>query len=273
MRLLVVGGDRVDAGKTTFATGLLAHLRGDGHAPVGFKPRAGNDYWFDHDDVRATVGEGRLYGKDARRLAATSAGDTDPETLNPVHRLWTPTPGETGMLGDPERTFLVDRVTGDSGPEFVVNGTVDLPDLVVESLPLGDSPRVYDVPEFNELMADRYVPAFDRLRRRVGATETAVIESYGDIALPLSEVGVDAVAAVRAGRARVFDGSRFLKAREVTSGSPHDGRLEERVGNVVSRLDPLAAVELPALASEERRDPSRVAARYASAYEALVEAA
>lgn len=45
MTLLVAGSERVDAGKTTFALGLIASLDG-----VGFKPRAGNDYWFHHDD-------------------------------------------------------------------------------------------------------------------------------------------------------------------------------------------------------------------------------
>jgi len=50
MRLLVAGADRVDAGKTTFATGLVAET-----GAVGFKPRAGNDYWFHHEDVRAAL--------------------------------------------------------------------------------------------------------------------------------------------------------------------------------------------------------------------------
>jgi len=273
VRLLVAGGDRVDAGKTTFAAGLLAHLRTAGRAPVGFKPRAGNDYWFDHDDVRAAVADGRLYGEDARRLAAAGAGGAEPETINPVHRLWRPTPGETGLLGEPERSFLVDRVTGDSGPEYVANGTVDLPEPVREGLPLDDARQVADVPEFNEVMEATYVPAFDRLRRRVEATETAVVESYGDIALPLSDVRIDAAAVVRPGRVRVYDGTRFLKAREVTSGSPDEGRLEERVGNVVSHIDPLATVALPALPSDDRADPERVAERYEPAYRALLDAA
>ncbi len=65
MTILVAGSDRVDAGKTTFTVGLLAH-----HDAVGFKPRAGNDFWFDHDDAKRALSEGRLYGKDAKRLAA-----------------------------------------------------------------------------------------------------------------------------------------------------------------------------------------------------------
>ena len=90
MRLLVAGDARVDAGKTTFSTGLCEYL----DAP-GYKPRAGNDHWFDHDDYLAAVTEGRLYGKDARRLASASPGDPEPEALNPLHRLWRPAPGST----------------------------------------------------------------------------------------------------------------------------------------------------------------------------------
>src|SRR6056297_92746 len=67
MKLLVAGDARVDAGKTTFAAGLLASLSD----VVGFKPRAGNDYWFDHDDVATALAEGRLYGKDIATLTAT----------------------------------------------------------------------------------------------------------------------------------------------------------------------------------------------------------
>src|SRR6056297_2933265 len=124
MRLLVAGGDRVDAGKTTFTTGLLALL-----GAVGFKPRAGNDYWFDHDDYRRAVEEGRLYGKDAKRLAAASSDacgtDFAPEELNPVHRLWRPSPGpNTGLVGQSHREFVLDRV----GESFVVNAHADVPE-------------------------------------------------------------------------------------------------------------------------------------------------
>ncbi|WP_117595225.1 ATPase [Haloprofundus halophilus] len=275
MRLLVAGGDRVDAGKTTFSVGLLASLRRDGYAPVGFKPRAGNDYWFDHDDFRNSVDAGRLYGKDARKLAATSAGDVEPETVNPVHRLWRPTPGKTGLLGESGRTFLVDRVTGGDGPEFVVNADAEadglLPDEAVRSLPLADATRVGTVPEFNEVMRDRHVPAAERLARRVTATETSVVESYGDIAVPLSGVSFDAVAVVEPGRARIYDADRYLKAREAASGGPREGRLEEYVDSVVELIQPLSTVGLPALGGEARGNPERIADAYADAYDALVD--
>ena len=272
MRLLVVGEDRVDAGKTTFSTGLCARLG----AP-GFKPRAGNDYWFDHGDVRAVLAEGRLHGKDARRLAAAGAGDADPEALNPVHRLWRPTPDRTGLLGERGRTFLCDRVTTPDGPRFVVNGEAEgdglLPDRVREALPLSDAPRVASIPAFNDRMAESYLPAFSRVAERVGETDPAVVESYADIARPLDGVAFDAVAAVAPGRVRVYDGGRYRTACEAARGGTEEGRLEERVERVVGMLDPVETVELPALTGDERRDPERVADAYAGAYDAFLGAA
>ncbi|MFW6376465.1 MAG: hypothetical protein ACOC0F_00670 [archaeon] len=42
-----------------------------------------------------------------------------------------------------------------------------------------------------------------------------MIESDGDVALPLEGVGIDAVAVVEPGRARMFDGDRYLAACEL----------------------------------------------------------
>ena len=317
--LLVAGGSRVDAGKTTFSTGLVAFLSGsvdDGAAEsansagpsnpansagstgpatgdvVGVKTRAGNDYWFDHDDVRVATDAGRLYGKDARRLAAASTRPLDPgadaiapESINPVHRLWRPTPGRTGMLGDADRTFLCDRVTTADGSRYVVNGAAEaaglLPVALSDRLPLADATRVSDVREFNEVMASAYLPAFERLAGRVArASVPVVIESYADVASPLStrddsgiDVGIDAVAVVDPGRARIYAGDRYAKARRVAAGSAREGRLEEHTDAVTDMIESVATVGLPALSGEERARPATVAGRYGPAYEALLDAA
>ena len=270
MKLLVAGDARVDAGKTTFAAGLLAALDG----AVGFKPRAGNDYWYDHDDATAALSDGRLYGKDVATLAA--AGDTDlqEEQLNPVHRLWRPTPDRTGMLGEAGRTFLVDRVMTPEGPSFVVNGVAEreglLPDPVAASLPLDDAPRVEHVDRFNTIMSERYLPAFDRVTDRIAATTPAVVESYADIALPVEGINFDAVAVVAPTRVQLYAGSRYLKADEVASGSSREGQLEERVNRVIEMIEPVSTHTLQPLSSDERADPTRVADAYADIYEALL---
>ena len=273
MKLLVAGDARVDAGKTTFAAGLLAALDG----AVGFKPRAGNDYWYDHDDAVAALSDGRLYGKDVATLAA--AGDTDlqEEQLNPVHRLWRPTPDRTGMLGEAGRTFLVDRVTTPDGPSFVVNGVAErkglLPDPVAKSLPLDDALRVEGVERFNDVMTERYLPAFERVTEWIAETTPGVVESYADIALPVTGIGFDAVAVVAPTRVRLYDGSRYLKADEVASGSRREGQLEERVDRVTEMIEPVSTHTLQPLSSDERDDPTRVADAYADVYESLLDVA
>jgi len=266
MTLLVAGAARVDAGKTTFSTGLVAHT-----GAVGFKPRAGNDRWFHHDDYRRAIGEGRLYGKDARRLAAASPGDLEPEEINPVHRLWRPSPGETGILGQDDRTFLLDR----AGDRYVVNGTVDLPRSTREHLPLSDAVVVESIEELNRAVERLHAPAMEALSATIDTTDRAVVESYGDIARPLREIEPAAVAVVEPGRVRLVDGDRYVRACAITSGGPGpgEGQLEERVESVVDLVDPAATVSLPALQSEVRTDPPAVADAYASAYEELLSVA
>ncbi len=264
MRVLVVGAERVDAGKTTFSTGLLERLGG-----VGFKPRAGNDYWFDHDDYRESVGKGRLYGKDAKRLAAASAPEVEPETINPVHRLWRPAPdGDAGMVGRSGRRFVLDRV----GDSFVVNANADVPASAREALPLDDAVRVETLEELNEQMWSRHRPALNALDDDIAERDPVVVESYGDTARPLEAFEADVVAAVEPARARVYDGERYDRACEAVGGSVR-GQLEEKVGNALDYLDPLATVELPALGSGARNDPKAVAGAYQDAYDAVAAAA
>jgi predicted P-loop ATPase/GTPase len=269
MKLLVVGASEVDAGKTTFTAGLIERT-----GVRGYKPRAGNGYWYDHDDVRRSVRSGRLYGKDAKRLAAVTPADLEPESINPVHRLWLPRPGAgKGLLGRDGRAFVVDRVTppGEDAARHVVNGTVDVPPAVADGLPLDAATVVQSLPELNDLMARLHGPALDGLGEQLAARDEAVVESYADIARPLTGFVPDAVAVVEPRRCRVYDGQRYAKACDVASGSAHEGRLEERVDHVTDLLDPAATATLPALSGEQRADPGTVADAYADAYAALVE--
>ncbi|QLG48198.1 ATPase [Natrinema halophilum] len=273
MILLVVGADRVDAGKTTFSTGLLYRT-----GAVGYKPRAGNDFWFDHDDCLRAITDGRLYGKDAARLSSADGRGRPPEELNPVHRLWQPTPGGgNGLLGRTDREFVVDRIgRSDDEPLFVRNATADVPDAVADALPLEDAISVDTVEEFNALAEREYVPTFERLANEIERADVAVVESYSDIALPLASVdpaSIAAVAAVEPGRVRIYSGDRYCRACEIARSSPKDGVLEKRVAHVLDYLDPLDVLHLPALSSDGRADPERIALAYGEAYDALLESA
>ncbi|AQL43864.1 ATPase [Halorientalis sp. IM1011] len=261
MKLLVAGADRVDAGKTTFTVGLLDYLDA-----VGFKPRAGNDHWFHHDDYSHAVEQGRLFGKDAKRLAAASPDDLDPEDINPIHRLWRPSPGEgAGLLGQTDREFVVDRVA----ENYVVNEPVEIPPEVRKYLPLEEAISVSSLPELNEVMGNLHLVALDGIAGRIADRERAVVESYGNVARPLREFEPDAVAVVEPARVRIYEGERYTKACSIASGGPEEGQLEERVPSVVDLIDPVGSASLPALSSEEREDPSAVASAYERGYEEL----
>lgn len=265
MKLLVAGSAEVDAGKTTFTTGLIERT-----GTRGYKPRAGNGYWYDQDDYRRAVEEGRLYGKDAKKIAAANEGQMRPEDINPIHRLWLPTPGRgKGILGRDGRRFLFDRVTLDSDA-YVVNGEVDIPPAAKRAFPLERAHHAESLEALNESMARSHAPALESLADDIARRKGAIVESYADIARPLSSFVPDAVAVVEPRRCRVYDGDRYAKACEVASGSAHEGRLEERVGSVVDLLDPADSVTLPALSSAEREDLAVVADAYADAYDALL---
>ncbi|MFO7925383.1 MAG: ATPase [Halobacteriota archaeon] len=267
MKLLVAGSAEVDAGKTTFTTGLIERT-----GIRGFKPRAGNGYWYDQDDYRRAVEEKRLYGKDARKIAAAN-GDVRPEAINPIHRLWLPTPGRgKGILGRDGRRFLFDRVTRDSEDTYVINGKTEIPPAAERAFPLAPALSVESLSELNELMAERHAPALDALAEEIETRDGAIVESYADIARPLSAFAPDAVAVVEPRRCRIYDGERYAKACDVASGSAHEGRLEERVESVVGLLDPDDSLTLPALSSEERSDRAVIADAYEEAYDALLAA-
>jgi len=269
MELLVAGADRVDAGKTAFSTGLCAYADA-----VGCKPRAGNDYWFDHDDYERAIADGRLYGNDARRLAAASPGEVRPEAINPLHRLWRPSQGSgTGLVGASHREFVLDRVGAGRDPTFVVNADADVPDSARDALDLDDAVRVGSLAEFNDAMADHHASALAGVREAIQKRERVVVESYGDVAVPVEDVAFDAVAVVEPGRARIYDGERYAKARSVVGGTAREGRLEESTVDVLEYCDPRAAVSLPALSSDDRGTPAVVADAYEVAYDALVSTA
>ncbi|UPV73966.1 ATPase [Halorussus limi] len=271
MRILVAGGERVDAGKTTFTTGLLSRLGG-----VGFKPRAGNDYWFDHDDYRRAVDAGRLYGKDAKRLAEASSAacgtEFDPEDLNPIHRLWRPSPGpDAGLVGQAHREFVLDRV----GQSFVANARADVPESARRNLPVAEAPEVESVDQLDDVTRRLHLPMLEGFAERVRELQretggSAVVESYGDVALPIRGLSFDAVAVVEPGRMAAYDGDRFLKACEVAGGSAREGRLEVHTGDATELADPKATAGLPALAGDDRRDPAAVARAYDEAFGELL---
>lgn len=261
MTYLVAGNHRVDAGKTTFTIGLVNRLD-----TIGFKPRGGNDYWFDHHHYQQAISEGRLFGKDAERLAAVSSGELTPESINPVHRLWRPAPDGDGFIGRSDRRFLLDRV----GDEFILNAEADIPSSAQDALPLADAPRISTIEDLNSHIQARHLPQLTALADRIENTDQAVIESYGNVARPIRDVSIQRVAVVAPEQVHIFDGDRYLTACDVAGTSPIDGELEERVADVIELLDPISSCRLPPLTTDQLSHPDRIEEHYAAVYDELL---
>jgi len=114
--------------------------------------------------------------------------------------------------------FLVDRV----GDQFVVNGTVSLPDQVRERLPLADAHTVSSLDQFNEVMARLHVPALESLAVEIEDAQRAVVESYGDVARLLADLAADAVAVVEPTRAKMYDGDPLREGLRSGDGRPRN---------------------------------------------------
>lgn len=267
MTLLVAGADRVDAGKTTFSAGLIAYADA-----VGFKPRAGNDWWFHHDDCLTALEASSLYGSDARTLVDAAPGEFRPETINPIHRLWQPTPGDgPGLLGQGDREFILDR----AGDAYVCNGRATVPDRVRERLPLANATVVDSVEQLNAAIERHHLPTLADLAETIQTTERAVVESYGDVARPIRGVEFAAVVVVEPGRVRLYEGDRYRKACTVATGgsSPLEGQLEESVSGVTELIDPIETARTVPLDRHTRADPAQIAEAYDQIYRRVLETA
>lgn len=263
MRVLVAGSRQVDAGKTTFTRGLIASTG----APA-YKPRAANNRWYDYDAYRQALDAGVLYGKDARLLAAAHGSTVAPETINPIHRLWQPIPDPTGGIHEqPYRQFMLDRV----GDTYVRNANAELPAELEAALPLAATETVGSLREMNDTVERRYLPTIERWENRVNDDPVAIVESYGDIAMPVQAVEFDIVAAVEPGRVRFFEGRRYGRAATAIPRTPREGTMEPVVEDVIAEIRCLGEADLPPLAADVRQEDESIADAYGEAYDTLLD--
>lgn len=265
MHVLVVGLRDLDAGKTTFAEGLLRTLAGRGVDVAPFKPWSASSLWQHHDAVVRALGE-HLASRDARRLLAAARREADPRLVNPVHRVWRPRSAFESGRGN--TVPLLDRVAGDEGVTWVVHGGEALPDPLPELVE--DAPAVERAPDeeaLARLQADLHVPAVEGAWDRLRGADWTLTESYSDVARPpgLSAVP-DVTLAVEPGRVHRFDGERWDKALDLRSGvRGRAGSTEPATGDLLDLVTPEARAELAPLTDAARTDVDGLAEAYREA--------
>ena len=268
--VLIVGLKEKDAGKTSLAQALLAYLREKGFNAYGFKPRAGNNVWYDYDVVHEALSQGRLYGKDAKLLKAASAfgsvvgggvvnANVVEEFINPVHRLWAEPP-----LIDPISQipyFILDRVTlwFKEGVRNLVIENEALPieyrcnDAIFEILRAKASGiyHVRDLDTLNKLTEEYYDPAVElAYKRTVEHHDYVVIESYSDIALPWKGLkDLNAVIGVKPGQILVYNPEKYMAAVQLSASTYSQEELA--TSRIAELVKPIKELRVPPSKSEE----------------------
>lgn len=255
-RFLVVGLKESNAGKTTVARALLICLREKGVKACGFKPKAGNNIWYDYDVIYEALSHGRLYGKDSKLLKEASDGDLLEELVNPIHRLWAIPPHNLKRnVGLP--FFIVDRVTlWRQKPKEIVVVNNSLPfsygaERLVAKLYSLDRKIIHirTSEELNKMVDMFYDKAIELAHDKIAATHDALVyESYADVALPWKGiVDLNLVLAVHPGYVQVYDPDKYLSALNLSSNLWQ----EKGTQKVVSVLKPIKTVRIPPYRSEE----------------------
>jgi predicted P-loop ATPase/GTPase len=222
-KILIVGLKDTDAGKTTLARAMLSYLREEGFDACGFKPMAGNNIWYDYDVISEALSEGRLYGKDAKILRKASSGDVLEELINPIHRLWSEPPLINLNLPSSFPSIILDRFTlwSDEPRDILVeNKTLSFNNKEEEKLleklhhHANDIYEIGDLKSLNEITKKYYGRAIgSAYRKLLDRYDPIVIEGYGDVALPWSELDdLDLVVGVEPWQVSVYNPDKYLNA-------------------------------------------------------------
>lgn len=247
MNFLCVGLKEIDSGKTSLALALMSYLKEQGQDVCGFKPRAGNNLWYDWSIVKKSLDEGSLYGHDAKVLHEASSQEVPISVVNPAHRLWVPSYQEF-TKGIPN--FLLDRITTEKGTLVVKNEQMDVPISSTYFEQLLEKAEVYHISSREDLrkvtslynQADAW--AHSILTEQF---DTIVYESYADIGIPWQEISsIDYVFAITPFRIYTFNGDRYLRAYDVMSSFPE----EEKTIRITKNIDPITTVNVPPFAED-----------------------
>ena len=133
-KILVVGFQVYDAGKTTLCEALIHGFKKAGLTLVPFKPHSGISYWNQFDVFQQGLAKSTLLSSDIMELEAAAQSQVPLEVLNPVNRL----SGHVLDRGLPEeklvfQEFLAERFTyyDESAHKniYYLNGNVNLSHL------------------------------------------------------------------------------------------------------------------------------------------------
>ncbi|MFW9832763.1 MAG: hypothetical protein ACFFEK_02115 [Candidatus Thorarchaeota archaeon] len=274
MRVLLVGMNSFDSGKTQVAIRLGRLFSNEFQSIEYFKPMSGHNYWFHHQHTDVCMKNGLLVSRDALAVRATLNPKTPVELANPVHSLYVPMRLERPMqnmtntlgLSGSSSILTMERFSKPEGSGvdttvLVAQRLVEEERLVIGQEEVGmlstgagiqEISSLEEVQEFERLNFEQYVSqSFAEVEK---SADAVIIEGFNDSAWPWEGLErVDVVLLVSPGHIFSYDPERFRKAvflmnrrnlpiREVTFSRMSDllkslGRLELRPNSDITLED------------------------------------
>jgi predicted P-loop ATPase/GTPase len=271
-KILVVGFQTYEAGKTTLCRALIHGFKKAGVTLVPFKPHSGISYWNQFNTFQQSLAKSTLLSSDIIELERAAESQIPLEVLNPVNRL----SGPVLDRGIPEeklvfQEFMAERFTYHDGLAhkniYYFNGTLNLSRLRdMETFYLRikkNAQKTYFVRNFEEL-AEAYSENFEK------ATTTCykriqdrglVVESFNDAAYPFNNAeDCDTVLCVSSNTVLQFQDRKYFEAIELHG--KEKPKLQLTVPEAYTpRLIKEKFVVQP-LSNEERNDHVKLAQNY-----------
>jgi predicted P-loop ATPase/GTPase len=280
-RVLVVGLQPHNAGKTTLCKALIYGFKDRGLDLVPFKPHSGISYWSQFDTFQESLMRGSLLSSDIIEFEEAAKSNLPLDVLNPVNRL----SGPILDRGMPEerlvfREFLAQRFTCHDGINhrnvYFLNGTVKLTHMRdMEQFYLKirkKAVKVVFAKNFQELVqayADIFDKATSSCYRYVG-DRPLLVESFNDAAYPFNDAGnCDAVLCVCSSIVMRLAAKQYFKAIELCG--PQKSKLQLTVPDIYRCSLVERQYKVAPLASQERSDPARLVRNYSRIIDDLLE--
>jgi len=232
-RILIVGANSFDSGKTRLAVGLGRSLKESGQSVEYFKPVSGHNFWYNYEHTRGCLEIGKLVSKDAFHVKKELDLRNDLYLMNPIHSLFVPARIERPLqnlhssfgLAGSNSILVMQRFSRPVNDEY--DTTMLIADSLVEEErviigleeigKLSHNSSIFSAhnfetfQEFEHQHFEDYVSAsFAESEKSV---ENIIIESFNDSAWPWENLlEVDHVLVVSPGHIFSYDPERFRKA-------------------------------------------------------------
>jgi predicted P-loop ATPase/GTPase len=197
MRILVVGLQPHNAGKTTLCKALTYGFKESGVNLVPFKPHSGISYWSQFDTFQESLVRGTLLSGDIIELEQAARSGLPLEILNPVNRLSSPILDR----GIPEerlvfQEFVAERFTHYDGNSptniYYLNGTMNFSRMrAMRDFYLAikkNAEKIMFIRSFQQLVK-AYVDNFEKATcscYRCVEDKPLLVESFNDAAYPFN---------------------------------------------------------------------------------------